>query len=75
MASIDDGKNLNDRFPIDGHLTPQGRFNKANELLYAAHQDLSRAEDVPQSRGLRNRALMHVDQAHNTVDQAVKIAH
>lgn len=48
-ASIDDGKNLNDRFPIDGHLTPQSRFAKANELLYAAHQDLSHAEDVPQS--------------------------
>ena len=73
-ASIDDGKSLNDPFPIDGHLTPQNRFVKANELLYAAHQDLSRAEDVPQSRGLRNRAIMHVDQAHNTVDQAVRIA-
>ena len=75
MASIDDGKNINDRFPMDGHLTPQNRFVKANELLYAAHQDLARAEDVPQSRGLRNRALMHVDKAHQTVDQAVRVAH
>ena len=73
-AAIDDGKGLNDPFPIDGHLTPQNRFVKANELLYAAHQDLARAEDVPQSRGLRDRAIMHVDQPHNTVDQAVRIA-
>ena len=74
-AAINDGKGLNDPFPIDGHLTPQNRFAKANELLYAAHQDLARAEDVPQSRGLRDRALRHVDAAHNTVDQAVRIAH
>lgn len=74
VASIDDGKGLNDHFPMDGHLTPQNRFVKANELLYAAHQDLAHAEDVPQSRGLRDRALRHVDAAHNTVDQAVRIA-
>lgn len=73
-AAIDDGKGLNDPFPIDAHLTPQNRFAKANELLYAAHKDLARAEDVPQSRGLRNSALQHVDAAHNTVDQAVRIA-
>ena len=75
MASIDDGKNINDRFPIDGSLTPQNRFVKANELLYAAHQDLAHAEDVPQSRGLRNRAIREVDAAHDTVDKAVRIAH
>ncbi len=74
MASIDDGKNINDRFPIDGSITPQNRFAKANELLYAAHQDLARAEDVPQSRGLRDRALREVDAAHDTVDKAVRIA-
>ena len=75
MAAIDDGKNVNDRFPIDGHLTPQNRFAKANELLWSAHQDLSKAEDVPESRGLRNRAIMHVDKAHDTVDKAVRISH
>ena len=35
IASIDDGKDLNDRLPTDGHLTPQNRFANANELLYA----------------------------------------
>ncbi len=74
-ASIDDGKSLNDPFSIDTRLTPQNRFAKANELLWAAHQDLAQAEDVPQSRGLRDRALRDVDAAHNTVDQAVRIAH
>jgi hypothetical protein len=73
-AAIDDGKGLNDPFPIDTHLTPQNRFAKANELLWSAHNDLSHAEDVPMSRGLRNSALMHVDKAHNIVDKAQSTA-
>ncbi len=74
-ASIDDGKDLNDHPPVDMHLTPQGRFAKANELLFAAHRDLARAEDVPQARGMRDRAIGHVDAAHQIVDNAVRVAH
>jgi hypothetical protein len=69
-AAIDDGKNLNDHPPIDTRLSPHDRFRKANELLWKAHQDLERAEDVPEARGLRDRALMHIDEAHHTVDDA-----
>jgi hypothetical protein len=74
-ASIDDGKGLNDPFSIDTSLSPHGRFRKANELLWKAHNDLSRAEDVPESRGLRNRAIAHVDHAHDIVDSAERTAH
>jgi hypothetical protein len=74
QAAIDDGKPLSDHPRIDAHLTPQNRFAKANELLYAAHQDLDHAEDVPQSRGLRNDALRHIDEAHHIVDEAVRTA-
>jgi hypothetical protein len=74
-AAIDDGKGISDPFPIDAHLSPHDRFRKANELLFKAHNDLSRAEDVPESRGLRDRALMHVDGAHNIVDRAERTAH
>ncbi len=70
QASIDDGKGLNDPFPIDTTLSPRGRFQKANELLWKAHNDLARAEDVPAARGMRNRALAHVDRAHQIVDNA-----
>jgi hypothetical protein len=70
QASIDDGKGLNDPFTIDTHLSAHDRFRKANELLWAAHNDLSKAEDVPQSRGLRDRAIGHVDKAHQIVDNA-----
>lgn len=74
MASIDDGKSLNDPFPIDTSLSPQGRFRKADELLYAAHNDLSKAEDVPQARDLRNRAIGDVDHAHNIVKKVESTA-
>jgi hypothetical protein len=74
QAAIDDGKPLSDHPRIDAHLEPRGRFAKANELLFAAHQDLDKAEDVPQSRGLRNDALRHIDAAHNIVDHAVQTA-
>lgn len=74
-AAIDDGKGLNDPFSIDAQLTPRNRFHKANELLWAAHNDLDRAEDVPQSRGLRDRALVHIDRAHKIVDDAERVAH
>ena len=73
-ASIDDGKDLDDHPRIDTQLTPQNRFAKANELLWAAHQDLAKAEDVPQARGLRDRAIGHVDAAHQIVDQAQRTA-
>lgn len=74
-AAIDDGKGLNDPFTIDTGLSPHGRFHKANELLWKAHNDLARAEDVPESRGLRNRAIVHVDRAHDIVDNAERTAH
>ena len=74
-AAIDDGKGVNDPFPIDRGLSPHDRFRKANELLGAAHNDLAKAEDVPESRGLRDRAIGHVDAAHHIVDNADRTAH
>jgi hypothetical protein len=74
-AAIDDGKSLNDYPPVDTRLSPHDRFRRANELLAAAHRDLDHAEDVPQSRGLRNRALGHIDAAHQIVDAAWRSAH
>ncbi len=74
-AAIDDGKGVNDPFPIDRQVGPHDRFRKANELLAAAHNDLAKAEDVPESRGLRDRAIGHVDAAHRIVDNAERTAH
>ena len=74
-ASIDDGKNLEDHPPIDARMRPDGRFRKALELLDKAHNDTARAEDVPQARGMRDRAIHHIDQAHGTVDDAIRRTH
>ena len=74
-AAIDDGKGTNDPFPFDHHLGPHDRFRKANELLFDAHNALAKAEDVPQARGLRDRAIGHVDHAHQIVDNAERTAH
>jgi hypothetical protein len=73
-AAIDDGKDLRDHPPIEARLGWRDRFARANELLARAHHDLDHAEDVPQARGLRDRALMHIDEAHNTVDRAWRTA-
>jgi hypothetical protein len=74
-ASIDDGKDLADHPPVDVRMRPDGRFRKALELLDKAHNDTARAEDVPQARGMRDRAVHHIDQAHGTVDNAVRTIH
>ena len=71
-ASIDDGKGLGDHPPIDVRMRPDGRFRKALELLDRAHNDTARAEDVPQARGMRDRAVRHIDEAHGTVDDAIR---
>lgn len=68
MASIDDGKNLNDHPPIDTHLKRGGRYRKALELLDAAHRDVTKEEDDPRARGLQGRIIADIDEAHRIVE-------
>jgi hypothetical protein len=70
-ASIDDGKNLQDHPPVDAHMGRKGRYHRALELLDKAHNDIAREEDDPSSRGLRNRALHHIDEARRIVDHLI----
>jgi hypothetical protein len=74
-AAIDDGKNLNDHPPIDRHMDYGGRYHRALELLDKAHNDIAREEDDSWARGLRNRALHHIDEAHRIVDHLIVQAH
>jgi hypothetical protein len=74
MAAIFDGKDLSDHAPLEANLSWRDRFRRANDLIGAAHDDLVQAEDVPESRGLRDRALIHVDRAHTFVDNAWRSA-
>jgi hypothetical protein len=70
-AAIDDGKNLNDHPAVDARMDRAGRFHRAMELLDKAHNDIAREEDDPSVRGLRNRALLHIDEAHRIVDHLI----
>lgn len=70
-AAIWDGKNLSDHPPVDAGMDRVGRFRRAMELLDRAHNDIAREEDDPSVRGLRNRAIHHIDEAHHIVDHLV----
>ena len=70
-AAIDDGKNLNDHPEVDAHMERRGRFHRALELLDKAHNDIAREEDDPSVRGLRDRAIHHIDEAHRIVDHLI----
>jgi hypothetical protein len=75
-ASIDDHKDTRDHMPIDAHITPGNRFRKAREAGSAARHDLEEEEDNDFARGLKHRALEHVDNANHIVDNIIHtIAH
>ena len=70
-ASIDDGKNLQDHPAVQGINDRPGRLHKALELLRKVHGDVSREEDDPFTRGLRDRAIMHIDEAAHATEHAI----
>ncbi|MGA2375346.1 MAG: hypothetical protein ABSF72_07485 [Candidatus Sulfotelmatobacter sp.] len=74
-AAIDDGKNLTDHPPVDAGMDRAGRFHRTLELLDKAHNDIAREEDDPSVRGLRDRALHHIDEAHRIVDHLIMQNH
>lgn len=67
-ASIDDHKDVRDHMPIDAHITPSNRFRRAREAGNAAWHDLDREEDNGFARGLKHRAMDHVEKANHIVD-------
>jgi hypothetical protein len=73
-AAIDDGKNLDDHPPIDERLDRKGRLHRADELLGKAHNDIAREEDDAATRGLRDRAIHHLDDAIHATHQAIRDA-
>ncbi|HTC44852.1 MAG TPA: hypothetical protein VK696_07380 [Steroidobacteraceae bacterium] len=73
-AAIDDGKNLQDHPSVDMPNNRPGRLHKALELLHKVHSDVAREEDDPMTRGLRDRAVGHIDAAIHATDGALKDA-
>jgi len=70
-ASIDDGKNIDVHEPVDATLDWGGRLHHAQELLGAAYSDIHQHEDDKFSKGLRNRALQHIQAASDHVRKGV----
>jgi|SRR6185437_13623977 len=70
-ASIDDGKDIHDHPAVQGPNDHPGRLHKAAELLRKVHGDVAREEDDPMTRGLRDRAIMHIDEALHATEHAI----
>ena len=70
-AAIDDGKNIEDPPPVQGPNDRPGRLHKALELLHKVHNDVGREEDDPMTRGLRDRAIGHIDEAMHATEHAI----
>jgi hypothetical protein len=70
-AAVWDGKDIHDHLPVDAPADHPGRLHKALELLREAHGDVAREEDDPATRGLRDRAVGHVDEAIHATEHAI----
>jgi hypothetical protein len=70
-AAIDDGKNIHDHPSADVPKDYRGRLHKAVELLRKVRADTAREEDNPSARGLRDRAIGHVDAALRATEGAI----
>jgi hypothetical protein len=70
-AAVDDGKNIHDHPSADLPNEYRGRLHKAADLLRKVRADTYREEDNPGARGLRDRALGHVDAALHATEQAI----
>jgi len=74
-ASIDDGKNLEDHPPVDARADYSGRLHRALELLRKAKADCMEEEDNNFARGLRGRAIKHIDEAIRFTEEGIANAH
>jgi len=74
-AAIDDGKPLSDHPPVDAHWSHADRLRRAMELLDSAHKDIDERESDGFAKGLKKRALHHIDEARDAVHHAMKAEH
>ena len=70
-AAIDDGKDIHDHVGVDAPNERPGRLHKALELLRKVHSDVAREEDDPMTKGLRNRAVGHIDAAIHATEASI----
>ena len=72
QAAIMDDKNIDDQPPAQMNWADHsGRLHEAEALLHRAHNDLAQEEDNPAARGLRDRAVHHIDDAGRLTAAAI----
>lgn len=71
-AAIDDGKDVHDHPQVDAPADHPGRLHKSLELLRKVHSDIDREEDDPVTRGLKDRAVHHLDEAIHANEHAIR---
>jgi len=70
-AAIDDGKDIYDHRGVDLPPDRPGRLHRALDLLRQVHSDVAREEDDPATRGLRDRAVHHIDEAIHATERTL----
>ena len=73
-AASEDGKDLSLHYPAQPEGPVSGRFHRALEAIGNAHHDVADREHNEFARGLRDRAIHHIDEAHRAVEHAIQIA-
>lgn len=71
-AAIDDGKNLDDHPGVDTGWGRGDRLRRALDLLDQAHKEIDEREQDGYAKGLKKRALHHIDEARKAVRHAIK---
>ena len=71
-ASIDDGKNLDDHPPVDAGIVWGDRLHKSLELVESARRDVNEKEDNAFARGLKGRAIGHIDSAARDIKEGIE---
>jgi hypothetical protein len=73
-AAIVDGKDTRDHPPVDETPDRNGRLHHAKDLLNQVYSDIARDEDDPITRGIRDQALHHLDEAIHATQRALQDA-
>jgi hypothetical protein len=71
-AAREDEKNATDRPHEDANLDHAGRLHHALDLLRAAHTDINQEEDNPEARAMRHSVEVHIVEAINSTERAIK---
>jgi hypothetical protein len=71
-AAWDDGKNTEFAPPSKGVSDGFAPMHEALRWLDAARNHVMSGQEQPANQGLRERALMHIDEAHHAIDTIVR---